>query len=625
MKLPTKLTLLFFLFSSLPVSIVAYTSFTTSRKIIKQNMVHHLTSINFQKEAELERWINDKKRMLRSLARRPLLQQHGSVLLSDIHTEIRWKNAYKNISQEHFKATLDEEGGFMELFLMRKTDGMILISSDKSCEGKYRENKPYFLIGRNETFVQNPYYDFSRGQSLITVSTPVKSANNTVIAVLAGHVNLAELSEIMLKKVDHTKGENENTYLVNRFNFMVAGESIGSEGAMKKAIYSEGIERALKHMDGFEIYKDYRNTTVFGAYRWLPRFEMAILTEQNRDEVLASITLLRKTILILLGAITLIVILLGIYLARTITRPVGQLVKGADEFGRGNLDFRIENESKDEIGTLTAAFNLMAEKRQNAENELEKHKEHLEELVEIRTAELKQSQSQLIVAEKMSALGTMTAGIAHEMNNPMMGILNFVQYCIKHTSKDDRKYEVLQDAEKSTNDCIKIIKNLLTFSRIEKEEEEKFQKESCDSVLERVLKLLYYRIETENIAFDRYNHPDTPAILIKVTNIQQVFLNILGNALDALKNSDDKTLKIDIRPKDGFVQTTVTDSGCGILPRDFPKIYDPFFTTKPVGKGTGLGLSVCTGIIIDHGGTISCESEVGKGTSFKILLPIERA
>ena len=117
---------------------------------------------------------------------------------------------------------------------------------------------------------------------------------------------------------------------------------------------------------------------------------------------------------------------------------------------------------------------------------------------------------------------------------------------------------------------------------------------------------------------------ETPEVRVKVSNIQQVFLNIIGNALDASKEGRHKEIKIDIRPEGGFVNISVCDSGPGIKPEHLPKIFDPFFTTKPVGKGTGLGLSVSKGIVDGHAGKIICTSELGAGARFEIMLPIER-
>lgn len=236
--------------------------------------------------------------------------------------------------------------------------------------------------------------------------------------------------------------------------------------------------------------------------------------------------------------------------------------------------------------------------------------------------ELKQSEATLIEVEKVGALGTLTAGIAHELNNPMMGMLNFVQYCIKHTQEDNRIFPVLQDIERETRRCAEIVKNLLIFSRLEKEGEEKFRKCDLTLMLERILKLLAYRIEKENVLIDQHKDDGIPECWIKENNMQQVFLNIIGNALDAVKEMDRKEIHVEITRAGEFVLVTISDTGCGISLENQSRIFDPFFTTKPVGKGTGLGLSICQSIMKDHGGRINCQSSPGAGTRFEMVLPI---
>jgi len=204
----------------------------------------------------------------------------------------------------------------------------------------------------------------------------------------------------------------------------------------------------------------------------------------------------------------------------------------------------------------------------------------------------------------------------------MMGMLNFIQYCLKNTSRDDKRHLVLLDAERETRRCIGIVRNLLTFSRLEREDEEKFKKESIPKIFKRVFNLLSYRIEKENILLTQEYSEETPEIWVKISNIQQVFLNLVGNAMDAIKGSKEKEINVTIRPDGQFVLVTIADSGCGISPEDLQNIFDPFFTTKPAGQGTGLGLSVCHSIVKAHGGEITCESEIGIGTKFNISLPI---
>ena len=238
--------------------------------------------------------------------------------------------------------------------------------------------------------------------------------------------------------------------------------------------------------------------------------------------------------------------------------------------------------------------------------------------------ELTKSQTQLIQAEKKSALATLVAGVAHELNNPMMGMLNYVQYCLKHLPDNPKLQTVLKDTERETYRCIEIVRNLLTFSRVEKAGEEEYRKVSCLAIFERVVKLLSYRIGKENVTVTRRIDDRVPEIRLRANSIQQVFLNLIVNALDALKESDKKELELRIRPGNRFVQVSIADSGCGISPENLPRIFDPFFTTKPVGEGTGLGLSLCHGIIKDHGGEMTCESKPGSGTAFTLMLPMEQ-
>lgn len=235
-----------------------------------------------------------------------------------------------------------------------------------------------------------------------------------------------------------------------------------------------------------------------------------------------------------------------------------------------------------------------------------------------------ESQAQLIQAEKLRTMGMMAAGVAHELNNPLMGIVNFAQYCLKHTSKADRKYSVLQDLEHETKRCIDIVHNLLTFAYTRREKKEEFQKKSCRVALNRVLKLLNYRSEKEHVTVNYKVADGVPEIWMRISEIQRMFLNLMSNALDALEKSEKKELNIELRSEDKFVKVIIVDTGCGIAPKDMPRIFDPFFTTKPMGRGTGLGLPICERIATEHNADIKCESKPGKGTKFTIRLPCGR-
>lgn len=216
----------------------------------------------------------------------------------------------------------------------------------------------------------------------------------------------------------------------------------------------------------------------------------------------------------------------------------------------------------------------------------------------------------------------MADGVAHELLNPMMGMLNFAQYCLKYTAEDDRRYLILQDIERETGHCIDIVRNLMTFSHMEKEDGEEYQLESFAVIIDRVAKLLSYRIEKDHVLLTWHIAEGTPKIWMAVNGMQQVLLNLISNALDALVESHKKEIHLEVHREDDFVQLTVTDSGRGLTPENLEKIYEPFFTTKPVGQGTGLGLTTSRSIINSQGGDIICKSQPGVGTTFKVLLPV---
>lgn len=251
------------------------------------------------------------------------------------------------------------------------------------------------------------------------------------------------------------------------------------------------------------------------------------------------------------------------------------------------------------------------------ERRLQRTAENLREAMKKLTA----SQFQLVEAEKLGALGVLTAGIAHELNNPMMGMLNYAQYGLKHVPESNKAYAVLGDLEREIKRCIEIVNNLLTFSRMEKASDERFESIRCSELFDRVLNLLKYRIEKEKISVFRSGESDLPEIPARVSNLQQVFLNIIGNAMDALTDVEEKILRITGFCEKNYVGIKISDNGSGIDKNSMPSIFDPFFTTKEPGKGTGLGLSVSRSIIEAHKGSISCESETGSGTTFSIKLP----
>lgn len=233
--------------------------------------------------------------------------------------------------------------------------------------------------------------------------------------------------------------------------------------------------------------------------------------------------------------------------------------------------------------------------------------------------ELKETQQQLIQAEKLAGIGELASGIAHELNNPLTGILGFARLFLQGDHLSPEQREDMEDILQLSQRCAHIIQDLLTFSR-----KTELKKEPTDlmPLLQTALKLAKY--ETSNLGLEPVlEYPDPlPFVFGDSNQLVQVFLNMIMNAVQAMKNNESGRLLIRPRHEGDQIKISFKDNGCGIPMNIQCKIFDPFFTTKPVGKGTGLGLSISYGIIQEHGGTIQVKSRQGVGTTFTIGLPV---
>ncbi|MFQ5770459.1 MAG: ATP-binding protein, partial [bacterium] len=229
-------------------------------------------------------------------------------------------------------------------------------------------------------------------------------------------------------------------------------------------------------------------------------------------------------------------------------------------------------------------------------------------------------QKQLIQTEKLSALGQMISGVAHELNNPLAGILGYSQLLLEDNIPENVRSD-LQTILKETTRCQKIVKNLLTFARKQNSDRQHID---INEMLNNILDLQLYQFKVESIRLIKDFDNNLPKIIGDYNQLQQVFLNLVNNAVYALKRKaeSDKQLKICTNQLNGLIRIKIIDNGIGISPANKPRIFDPFFTTKEVGMGTGLGLSICFGIIQSHNGNLLVESELGSGSTFIVELSV---
>jgi signal transduction histidine kinase len=295
-------------------------------------------------------------------------------------------------------------------------------------------------------------------------------------------------------------------------------------------------------------------------------------------------------------------------LVRRVTEPLRQLRDSAEAVGRGDFSRRIAIHSTDELGELAGVFNQMT-------GNLQKSLAQLEKTVEI----LRATQAQLMQSEKLSAVGEFVAGVAHELNNPLTALIGFAEL-VQMSAVDEDTRESLQRISSSAERCHKIVQSLLSFARQHPPER---KLTNINGLVDSVIEILLYELRTSNIQVVKELSPQLPRLLVDPHQVQQVFLNIVNNARQAIEaNRPSGCIRASTRVTGQKVQVKFQDDGPGISAENLAKIFNPFFTTKPVGKGTGLGLSLSYGIIQEHGGMITAESKVGAGTTFIIDLPI---
>lgn len=236
----------------------------------------------------------------------------------------------------------------------------------------------------------------------------------------------------------------------------------------------------------------------------------------------------------------------------------------------------------------------------------------------------KNNDQRALQLEKLSSLGQLTAGLAHELNNPLMGVINAIQFCLDDGTSVDDTTPVLRDAETQTRRCIAIVRELLAFSRQQGDGLHAFRQVDPQPIIQRVVRLLKYRFDKEQIRFE-FDLDSAPTELrLQPERFEQVMINLLANAIDAVSGQPERHIRLRLCEQEDATLLELTDSGPGVPLAVQRRVFEPFFTTKAPGKGTGLGLSTSWSIIADHGGTLDFTSSDGQGTCVTARLPRAR-
>jgi two-component system, NtrC family, sensor kinase len=327
------------------------------------------------------------------------------------------------------------------------------------------------------------------------------------------------------------------------------------------------------------------------------------------------------------GAALLACVLSVLFVFRVVHKPVRMLLRAIERVKGGDLEHRLNAGTKDEFGVLATEFDAMAHEINAAQEELRRWNDTLEARVQQKSSELEKAHRGLVTNEKMASLGRLAATVAHEVNNPLFGMLTYARLCLKDLdqfegdeARRERVKEHLRIIERESRRCGDLMKTLLAFSRQKAPERAPTE---VNVIVERSCALLLHKLQLSRIELIKELDPGLPVILADPAQIQQVMVVLLANASEAMGEGGMVKVTTAALPDEQGVRITVTDSGPGVPAGLREAIFEPFFTTKEDQHGTGLGLAVARAIVDRHGGALTLNPDASKGAEFIIQLPLE--
>ncbi len=412
-----------------PIAVTGYLAYNSGRQSIVKAVESHLHSVAILKEQEIENWVDHLEHTMVWLATSPQVNSDATVLATHNTDNPRYLAAYESLTAEFNRMALMRH--MFPIFLLDSTSGQIVASSEAAWEGKFRESEQYFIQGKDSTYVSDIYHSLALGQPTMVISTPVEDSRGQLVGVLAGHANLAQLSEVMLERSG--LGETGETYLVNKNNLLLTESRFEPGTAFKKWVFTEGVSH----------YLDYRGMPAIGAYRWLADREMALLAEIDQAEALAPVNRLRNAIFMVAGIVFAIAAVIGVLLTRQITNPLKKLTEYTRRVGEGEYTAEVEVTGRDEVASVASDVKTMVR-------------------------QLLQMQERLLASERLATLGQFSGSISHELRNPL-GVIDSSAYYLKTKLKDagEKVAEHLDRIKSSVGSATAIIESLLNLNQNE--------------------------------------------------------------------------------------------------------------------------------------------------------------
>jgi two-component system NtrC family sensor kinase len=449
---------------------------------------------------------------------------------------------------------------------------------------------------------------------MLKAAAPVFGDDDRLIGILYGGVLLNRRYDIV-DKIKHTvflglqyKGKDIGAATIFQDDVRMSTNVKYEDGtrAIGTRVTEEVYDRVVRHGKtwiGAAQVMDSHYLTAYEPVRNLRGEVVGILGVgilEDKYSDLKERTVLLYLALTMTGA--LMATGLSFFISRRLSIPVKQLVAASRELARGNLDTKVAIRSDGEMAQLAEAFNFMAYTLKRRDKKLREF-----------------AKKKIMESEKLAVVGQLAADVAHELNNPLQGIVTYSHLLLEQANFNPEQRESIEKIGNQADRCTRIIRSLLDFSRQRKPVK---KLTDVNAVLGECLSLVENQAQFHNIEVIKEWSGGLPHVVVDPSQIQQVFINMVINAAESMEDGGCLTIATCFENRDQVIEVEFRDTGHGIREENIERIFDPFFTTKEVGHGTGLGLAISYGIIKEHRGTISVESQVGQGTTFNVRLPV---
>jgi signal transduction histidine kinase len=481
-------------------------------------------------------------------------------------------------------------------------------------------------MSSREARVSSVYVSEARREALVALSLPITDRLGQLKWVVCGELSLRDVQRIVS---DVTIGSVGHAYLVDaegravahpQFDLVLSRASLTGNGIVEQAIAAHGAQAlAFDDVDG-EPQLGAHSPVLFEGWR--------LIVEQPARDAYRPVEEMKTRAAFVLAIALAATLACGVLWVRSVNGPLRRVVDGMRRIRDGNFSHRLEISTRDEIGELAESFNVMGRMLERGKREIEAWNRELQDRVDAKTRALEEAQAQLIQSAKLSSVGQLGAGVAHELNNPLAGIVGQAALLNRRLKKADLDEEerakllgYVEHVQAESSRCREIIHGLLSYAQAAGGGGTADM--DLNASLEKLLVLVDNNARSQGIELVAQLDPSLPSIRNNEQQVQQVVMHVVTNALQAMAETG--TLTVRTRAVAEGVAIDVSDTGRGIAAEHLDRVFEPFFTTKDVWESTGLGLAVCYSIVEAHGGRIEVESELGRGSTFTVVLPLRSA